>query len=213
MTDLIIDDLQALVSGNQIKMMSVAEGLLYDVTITSISENTFTGDVEIYRDGVQLPSAVVSGMITEGSSITGALTGEGSGNGTFDLVYSMHNGQMADLSRIDDTNIGLRWNISNNFICTICDFDIGSDGVMNFDAIFFEPLFDGCSIENGVITAITGTSLYSVDLTLANCNTDSAIDGVYTGLAIDRFDIQPDALLVTAISNGAYAIYGDFVQD
>ncbi len=90
-----ITDLQAMVNGNRIMMMSVTNELLYDGTITSISGNDFTADFTIYTAGKDPIAATVSGMITTNSSISGTLTGTGVGSGTFDLLYATTNNQAA----------------------------------------------------------------------------------------------------------------------
>jgi hypothetical protein len=209
-TPLVIMDLQAMAHGNQIKMLSVEEGLLYDVTITSINENTFSGDVAIYRDGVQLPSAVVSGMITEGSSIIGALTGEGPGNGTFELVYSMNNDQLADMSRIGEGDPSIIWVL---FSHAFLGFSIGDGGVLNVEATAFTSPFSDCTIQNGSIGEIADTSLYSIAMTLDGCSENPMVNGSYTGFAASRSELATDDTLVMAISNGDYALYGDLEQD
>ena len=98
-----IPDLQGMVSGNRFMLISVAEVLLYDGSITDITDDTFTADVNIYRDGVLIPgaegTATVAGTYTSSSSMTGILTGFGAGNGSFTLTYSTNNSASA-LARV-----------------------------------------------------------------------------------------------------------------
>ncbi|PCI10854.1 MAG: hypothetical protein COB71_12075 [Thiotrichales bacterium] len=46
-----VTDLQAMIAGERLIMISFANSLLYDGTITSISGNDFTADFTIYTDG------------------------------------------------------------------------------------------------------------------------------------------------------------------
>ena len=97
---LVINDLQGMVDGNRIMMMSVANELLYDGTITNMEikgdfTTDFTADFTIYTSGENPMNATVSGTITAGSSITGTLTGSGVGNGQFSLLYAATNDQAA----------------------------------------------------------------------------------------------------------------------
>ncbi len=101
-----IDDLQAIVNGNRIMMMSTANELLYDGAITNISGNDFTADFTIYTEGENPLTATASGMITQGSRITGTLTGSGVGSRTFSLLYATTNNEVADISRIKNGSIG-----------------------------------------------------------------------------------------------------------
>ena len=79
--------------------MGEAKGLLYYGTITNISGNDFTADFTVYTDGANPMAATASGTITEGSSISGTLTGSGMGSGTFSLLYANTNDQTAAMVR------------------------------------------------------------------------------------------------------------------
>ena len=65
-----IGDLQALVDGKRIMMLSMAHELLYDGTITNISGSDFTANFTIYTGGKNPLTATASGTITAGPSIT-----------------------------------------------------------------------------------------------------------------------------------------------
>ncbi|MBL1259449.1 MAG: hypothetical protein COB33_002825, partial [Thiotrichaceae bacterium] len=108
---LLIDDLQAMVHGNRIMMMSAKEELLYDGTITDITEDEFTADFTIYYQGSKPTesTATVTGQITEGSSITGTLNGSGFGDGTFSLLYASTNSEVAAISRIENVTDNTDW--------------------------------------------------------------------------------------------------------
>ena len=104
-----LNDLQAMVNGNRIMMMSAANGLLYDGTITSITENDFTADFKVYTDGENPIPATATGTITQSSSITGTLTGSGVGSGIFSLGYAISNNQAAAISRVENKLGHLTW--------------------------------------------------------------------------------------------------------
>jgi len=72
-------------------MMSTANKLLYDGTITNISGNDFTAEFIIFTDGENPMTATARGTITEGSKIEGTLIGSGAGSGTFSLLNGTNN--------------------------------------------------------------------------------------------------------------------------
>lgn len=207
-----IDDLQALVHGNRIMMMSVNHGLLYDGTITSISQNTFTADFTVYTDGQTPVSASASGTITQGSTVTGTLTdstGTGVGNGTFRLTYATTNNQVAALSRVENTAAHMTWGaiVGNSNIA----FEVKIDGVGSVvdDVNNVGGLFQACEIFNGTISPIAGTNLYQVNGDLDTCS-DVNVRLSYSGLATTRSDSNPDNVLVFMMTSGSYGFYGDF---
>ncbi|MCF6258052.1 MAG: cadherin repeat domain-containing protein, partial [Gammaproteobacteria bacterium] len=95
-----INDLQAMVNGTRIIMLSAAHELLYDGTITSTNGNDFMADFTIYTSGENPVMATASGTITGGSSITGTLAGSGVGSGTFSLIYADTNNQTTALDLV-----------------------------------------------------------------------------------------------------------------
>ncbi len=202
-----ITDLQAMVDGNQIMMMSTAEGLLYDGTITSINGDDFTADFTIYTDGDNPISATASGTITEGSSITGTLTGSGVGSGTFILTYAMSNNQAADLARIKDRFWDGDGAVGPNYV-----FSIDAQGALTSQlaANFNVLIFDGCEI-NGTVAPISGTSLYEVAATLTSCDEPAVDNTNYTGFAVSRTDSVADDTLVLVLSNGTYSPNGELI--
>jgi hypothetical protein len=211
MDDLLITDLQALVQGNQIKMMSAIEGLLYDVNITSIEGDNYSGDVTIFKDGAKLSTATVSGMITKGSSITGTLSGIGAGNGTFELVFATSNSQASDLARIkeDAPNTNpTSWYGATPGIVPELVYHLDSAGtIFTEQPTISIDIFAQCEI-SGIFSIVPNTSLYSVNVTLDQCAT-SEVNGNYTGLAASR-SIDLASELVLAVSNSTHALYSNF---
>jgi len=191
-------------------MMSAANGLLYDGTITSISENDFTATFMIYTDGENPIPATATGRITQGSSITGTLTGSGAGSGTFSLSYAMSNNQPAAISRIANTVSHVVWegNLVGNG--PTYDFFLNDLGVLTHGTDVTIGAFDTCDI-NGSVNPISGTSLYEVSVSLSGC-ANPLVDGTtYTGLATSRSDSTVDDTLVLGVTNRAYSPFGDFI--
>jgi hypothetical protein len=204
-----ITDLQALMNGNRLMMMSDANGLLYDGTITDITENSFTADVVVYKDGESTGTATASGTITEGSSITGTLTGSGFGSGTFSLTYALSNSQAADLARVENA-ASLSWR--GEGLRFESDFNIDDQGILTHVQSTLDGVYDTCRI-NGTIVPVNNSSLYSVNVTLTQCDLHSELNGVHTGLSATRDDLGVDDRLVFMISNTAFAYFGEFNEN
>jgi len=210
-----ITDLQAMVNGNRIMMMSTTEELLYDGTITDISGNDFTADFTIYYRGEKPTesTATVTGQITEGSSITGTLIGSGVGSGTFSLLYASTNSEVAAISRIENGPGKTDWLGAIGFPGFEHEFAIDNAGVLLTTRNATGRVFDSCDFA-GTITPIGGSSLYSVSVSLSGCNSGAAsegsADGDYTGFASSRSQTNPDDRLVFAVSDGRYSPNTDF---
>ncbi|MCF6324508.1 MAG: hypothetical protein L3J89_09330 [Gammaproteobacteria bacterium] len=205
-----INDLQAIVHDSRMMMMSIDNGLLYDGTITDITENSFTADVIVYKDGVNIGTATASGTITEGSSITGQLVGSGFGSGTFSLTYALSNNRDADLSRVENTEF-FSWRgeeVTEGF-----DFEIDGQGnVIHSKTPGSSSLYDTCKM-NGTIAPVDNATLYVVDVILSQCNVNDELNGAYKGLAVTKDDRGIDDHLVYMISNTVYAYFGGFYED
>lgn len=210
---MMINDLQAMVSGDRMMLLSTANGLLYDGTITDISGNRFTANFTIYTDGENPMPATASGTILEGSKIEGTLTGSGVGKGTFTLTYAeAMEQQAADLVRIEER----LWD-GNAAEGPDYAFNISPQGLLihRFDAGLAIPVFDGCKI-NGTVVPISGSSLYEVTATLTSCanpSVDSSPTNDYTGFAVSRTNSVVDDTLVLALSNGSYAPSGELATE
>jgi len=209
---LLIDDLQAMVHGNRIMMMSAKEELLYDGTITDITEDEFTADFTIYYQGSKPTesTATVTGQITEGSSITGTLNGSGFGDGTFSLLYASTNSEVAAISRIENVTDNTDWVGVIGTGGTEQEFAIDNSGVLltTFIATASEP-FHSCLFA-GTVAPIDSSSLFSVSVNLSDCIGGRA-DGDYTGFAASRTQTNLDDRLVFAVSDGRYSPNTDFI--
>jgi len=205
-----IIDLQALVDGKRIMMLSVAHELLYDGNITNISGNDFTADFTIYTGGELPVTATANGTIIAGSSITGTLTGSGVGSGSFTLLYATTNGDMANLSRIENVvDINPTWGAKIGGSSFEQEFFIDNVGVLSEGDFSGGGVFQNCELD-GTFTPLSGHNLYTVSVTLMGCGFGGIANGSYTGLATSRTDTITDDTLVFSATNGLYSLDGDF---
>ena len=200
-----VTDLQGIIHDNRLMMLSIATGFSYDGTIT-ISGNNYSGTLSVYDDGSLLGTAAVTGSITQGVRVTGALAGTGAGSGTFTLNYAANNGEAAALSKVE--NLG-SWAGLVGGSATTLRFVINGAGTIVHDAEVFTGTFNNCDV-SGVITPIAGTRLYSVNITLASCATSEVTGIGYTGVATTRQKINADDTLVLMTSKGNYHLAGEF---
>jgi len=208
-----INDLQAMVNGNRIMMMSVDNKLLYKGTITDITGNNFTADFEIYTSGKDMMNATASGIITMGSSITGTLTGTGVGSGTFSLLYDeTASSTVADLARIENVEgVNTTWMALLDNAIFEQEFIIDNQGGITHKFSGSPGVFSSCDF-NGTITPIVGSSLYEVAVTLTGCSQVGGVaNGTYIGLATSRTDANTDDVLVFMVTNGTYSPSADFI--
>ena len=213
------NDLQAMVNGDQIMMMSVANGLLYDGIITNISGNDFAADFTIYTDGENPVTATANGMITTGSSITGTLNGSGVGNGSFTLSYAdtNHNDTAADIARIENVaGVNATWGAKVGDSVFEQEIVIDSTSTITSETTPFGGVFANCDM-SGMLSPITGSSLYNVSVTLTGCGGAGGIrNGDYAGLATSRTDSETDDTLVlavikvTTVANARFGLSADF---
>ena len=199
-----IDDLQALVDGKRIMMLSIANELLYDGTITSITGNSFEADFTIYTAGKNPLTATASGTITAGSSITGTLTGSGVGSGQFTLLYATTNDQAAAMTSA--------WLGSGGGFGEFGFTIDGAGSLVHDESAGSGQLFLQCQMK-GTVTPVSGTRLYRVDVELKDCD-DLDVNGAsYSGLTTTRDESTTDDRLVYAVSNGTYTLSGEFNID
>jgi hypothetical protein len=205
-TDLSITDMQALVHDNRIMMMSSTEALLYDIAITSISGNSFSGTAAIFIDGQNSGAATVSGAITQGSSITGTLTGVGAGNGTFSLIYATSNNEVAELPRLEGSDWTSPVGGSLTDILMIAD-DAGN--VSNLSVVS-SGVFSSCGVTAELLT-IPNTNMYTMNLFGVFFCADADVDAWYTGLATTRSQTTEDDRLVLMFvhADKTFAFYGE----
>ncbi|MBL1261929.1 MAG: hypothetical protein COB33_015580 [Thiotrichaceae bacterium] len=205
-----IGDFQAIVYGNRIMMMSVEKELLYDGTITSIDGNDYTAEFTIYKDGINVTTATVTGQITTGASVTGTLSGSGFGDGEFSLLYGTNNDEVASLDRIENTTNDT-WGamIGGNATIDEYEFEIDAVGSVVDDANTTLGVFHACQII-GASTPIVDANFYEFTFDLRTCADGDVTADNYSGLATIRSDAGPDNTLVLMMNNGTYSFSGDF---
>jgi hypothetical protein len=209
-TPLHIDDFQAMVSGSQLTMVSPSQNLAYYGTFTSLSNKAYTADVKIYKDNAPYGTASLTGTLTAATSITGTLTGNGYGKGTFSLNIGAV-GQQADVALIV-RNIKtlplIIWTF--NGIAHTTAFTTDATGKITgvYPANITTGNFLNCTI-TGNIAAIANSALYQVSMTISGCTTIAA-NGSYTGLAASYMTSFKYDNLVLTLSNGTYSMDGLF---
>ena len=202
--DLNITDLYGMFTSSRFILMSNTEVLVYDGTITDITDNTYTATVNVYKDGVLLANtATVSGTFVEDSSIEGTLTGLGEGNGSFSLVYSLNN-EVAALSRVSVAS-NVEWTgpingATNDSAFTLISNQGDLTRVSN-TPYNVTPVLNGCEIDTtSILLPISNLNIYNVSLTLKLC-VDLTVNGDYTGFATTQSSID-DYLIITFTNSG-----------
>jgi hypothetical protein len=211
-----INDLQAIINGDRIMMMSVENELLYDGDLT-ITNNDFTAEFTIYTGGENPISATATGVITQGSMITGTLTGSGSGvgDGTFSLLYASTNNEVADISRINNGQLvggfPVTWGATVGGSNADYELIVESTGTFYADMANVQGIFHECQIDFGssIMFSVNDTNLYLISTPLVGC-TDVAVNMAYTGLATTRNEPGTDETLVFMMTSGDYSFSSDF---
>ena len=212
LTELLLDDLQVMINGTRFTAMSVSKVVLYDGTITDITDNDFTAEVTVYVNGQNPVVAAMTGTITEGSQIVGDITGAGAANGSFTLTYSPSNSDVASLAKLDNQGDVSAWagrlNLNTNSNVVFQVDDVGS-----ISSVSGIPTnggdFAGCRF-NGTFTPISNTNLYTANLTLFNCVNTAISNTNYTGLVTTEINVDPDDVLVLGFSNGEFSGSANF---
>ena len=205
-----ITDLQGMIYNGRLIMMSVAQKLSYDGTIT-VSGNSYTGSVTVYQNGAKVSTvpALVSGTIAQGTSVSGTLAGTGAGSGTFALTYA--NATPVDNSMVVRLNDWLPVN-NNLSLFPIAIASLQANFVSGREA--GTGSFNNC-VFSGRIDPIPQTHLYTVNGNMTNmssfpCTTSAVLTPAYSGFASLRQTTTANDTLVLTISNGAYSVNGEF---
>jgi len=210
MTQRLVTDIQGMVTGEQLMLLSDTENLTYIGTF-AMDENNFSGSVTLYEAAVMIQENVpVNGLITEGARITGTLSGTGAANGTFQLDYA----PLADNGPVDLDMVinALDWEPVTNadsFLVSIAD-DL--DPIPNFGSagIGFGT-FDNCKFRSR-IEPVPEAHLYTVSGLMRDCvNNNILMPDAYSGLVSVR-GVAPDDRLIVVLANGAYVISGEYFR-
>lgn len=200
-----ITDLQAMVSGNRLMMLSMTEGVVYDGTMTIIGED-YTATLTIYKNGVKSTTSTVEGIITATSYITGNLTGTGYGSGNFQINYpKTTNGMASAIPRIDINSGHLTWTGSLSGSTASHQVKIETTGTWpDFDNPS-QGTFNNCNII-GVVSTVVNSSLYNVLMEIQLCGVKNG--ATYSGFSATQ--TTADTTLVVIFTNGEYAGYGEY---
>jgi len=197
---------QGVAENNQILLFSSDGFDVYDIHITSVTGNDFTGTAKVYEnDAFNLSTAdlMVSGTITAGSSITGTFSGAGAfGQGNFSLMYNNQMGLIPSGSN--------NWRLDVSL--TTVDFNTDGAGAIASGPTTPAGLLAGCSVSPGGTTTEIGSSkIYKVALTLGGGTCGFA--GDYTGYVVAQ-DATPTALAMAIVSkDGKYAVGASFAHE
>ena len=109
-----LDDLTGMMYDNRLLMFSPSANVLYDITFTSITVESFTATAQVYVNGdINDPGSLVNldlSGTTDESSIMGNFTGgSGLGDGSFTLSFDSNNNVGATIDRIMVTTGTSRW--------------------------------------------------------------------------------------------------------
>jgi len=216
-----ISDLQIMISGTRIMMMSNLTSVLYDGMFT-VSGNDLTSIMTVYYNGdKQATTATLNARITEESQITGTFTGINLGNGTFVSTFSNLSNAAPNFNNLNFDPGASFWGpeTSLNLDSGIIEFEITNS---NGDFIGSDNTtalkFDNCSPDTGsTFSQIANTSFFAVTMNLTSClvnggDTNSAVTGIYTGFAQMKPDGSGNALAFS-VSNGTYSIVDDYVEN
>jgi hypothetical protein len=135
----------------------------------------------------------------------------GIGNGTFDLTYAQPSTPPAALSRVQNNfdemwigRVGGGLNLGLGFI-------IDGAGSTAHKQSADGGVFNGCVVASGGVVPVSNVNVYTVTITLSNCN-DTSVDGTYTGLASTRSQTDMDDWLVLMVTFSDYSIHAEFTR-
>ncbi len=210
----LVQGIQGMVHDGQLMMLSDTENLTYVGTFT-VSGNDFSGTATVYEGDVMVQENVLlSGMITEGSKITGTLGGTEVANGTFQLDYAplVDNGPV-DMSMVIRL---LDWEPVTGTPPAIPFLSMGNEPtpVPNISSSSGSDMFSNCRF-NGRIEPIANTHLYTVSITMTSCSPgtkDVEAIPTYAGLASVRSEVSSNDRLILVLTNGAYDFSGEYKE-
>lgn len=217
-----ITDLRGMVYNNRVMFFSVTANphVLYDGTITSITSDSFTAEVDVYENGVKTQTAVaVTGQVRTSSFITGTIgtAGQpGNHNGTFSLIFNSAYNRPATTDRAATWPInggsGL-WTAYGAPDLVNMEFQIRPDSSF----IVTDTTGAGCSIFDNYTIPDATVNIYQVDnfdIVDTASGGDDCID-TYEGTGFSgMFSLVDDATdgvdsrFIVAYSNGTNSVFG-----
>jgi len=211
-----IADLQIMISGNRIMMMSDAKAVLYDGTFT-VSGNTLTSTVAIYYNGNKQSgaagTATLNATVTQGSQITGSFSGTELGNGTFVSTLNNLSNTNSTFTVLGNNSWLAYLNESNPANTPGSDFEFRSflNGTIGDLTVTNESDFAGCT-PTGTFTPITNESLMTVSITFTIC-TNPTVNGTYTGFLQNKSTAISADTFALSVSNGTFAFADNFSRN
>lgn len=206
--DFNVTDLQIMINGNRIMMMSDAQALLYDGTFT-LTGNTLTSTVTIYHNGNKMAAtAALTATVSVESQITGTLTGTELGNGTFVSTFSNLSNTVSALSQVNSNFwiTDLNEATNNSF-----EFELKATSALLESTSPNNSTFQNCRILAGngsTYAPIVNSSLFAVTIVFSSCTTPD-VDGTYTGFS----QALTSTSIAATVSNGTYAFADDFIRN
>ena len=99
-------DITAIVNESHIMIFSMTAKVLIDGTISTITGNEYSANVNIYTNGLlSQPNVSVTGLVTNASQISGTLNGTGAGSGNYSIVFSLEYNNSAVMTNIVADNL------------------------------------------------------------------------------------------------------------
>lgn len=209
---IMINDLRAFVHGGRIIAFSIAEHILFDGQITSISGNDFNATVNLYESGEMTQADIsVTGSVTSQSSISGTLGGTGVGSGTFSLTFDLLYDRGATGERIR-APFGNEWggpvSIFGNGTST-SNFSTANDETdYDFSSINSSPLVT--CFHDGTVTIPNSTvNIYALTEVISNgLDCDASLFGAdYSGFAAVVDGVGTDDTLLYAVTNATRSVF------
>lgn len=220
--ELSITDLRAFVHDGRIIAFSIAEHILFDGQVDSISGSDFTATVDLYEAGERTQGDIsVTGSVTSQSSITGTLGGTDVGSGDFTLTFDLAYGDGATIEKIRDKPSNWEGHILSTY-SFLNDSEINWDAfdVFNVDELVGSVLdsdsVDICSYLGSISIPNNSSNLYIVEFDIPSGfgvndgQCDLPLDPVikYSGFASVLSESSAENDLLFASTNGSFAIFG-----
>lgn len=213
-----ITDLKGIVYNNRIMFFSATASphVLYDGTITSVTNDDYTATVNVYENGVltaDKTGIAVTGKVLTANKITGTLGTAGTAgnhNGTFSLTYDSIYERGATLARIDAD--GLNQATGQ----TYGTLDLSGEYLFNssFSFGFLGTGSSTCQIGDVYSIPDAAVNVYAInniDIVDPSTTCQDSYEGTgYSGLitVVDDSVDGADSRIVIAYTNGTNSVFG-----
>ena len=213
-----ITDLKGIVYGGRLMFFSATANphVLYDGTITSVTNDDYTATVNVYENGVKTQSDVaVTGKVVTANSITGTIgtaNTAGNHNGSFSLTYDSIYERGATAARIEADGPNAADGIVSGTLSLTAGYifrEVDSRMILNATSgITLCTVVDVYAIPDSTKNVYTFNNVSITDPTV-NCP-DSYEGTGYSGLisVIDDGVGGTDNRMAIAYSNGTNSVFG-----